>query len=90
MSEPVREIDLHGRRVEGALRFLEQELTYCRARRLSPVLVIVGRGWHSPGQRAVLAAAARAWLEGPRGRGLGVAGLKVSNQGGAFLVDVEG
>ncbi len=90
MSGPAREIDLHGRGVESALRHLEQELTYCRARGVSPVLVIVGRGWNSPGQRPVLGPAVRKWLEGRSGRELGVVECRSQNQGGAFLVRLKG
>ena len=84
--EHVRTIDLHGFRVETALRHLEQELTYCRARRISPVLVVTGRGWGSPGGRPVLAPRVRAWLEGPEGRALGVVECRPVARGGALSV----
>ena len=88
MSEP-REIDLHGMRVETALRFLTQELTYCRSRRIGELLVIVGRGWHSPGQRPVLGPAVRRWLEGPEGRALGVVEHREEAAGGALRLRLE-
>ena len=90
MSEAARQIDLHGMRVESALRRLEQELTYCRARKVSPLLVVVGRGWHSPGQKPVLGPAVRKWLDGPGGKALGVADCQPVHQGGALLVRLRG
>lgn len=89
MSEP-REIDLHRMKVDSALRFLTQELTYCRARGVEDLLVIVGRGWHSPGQRPVLGPAVRSWLEGPKGRALGVVECREEARGGALRLRIRG
>ena len=86
LPEPAHEIDLHGLDVARALARLEQELTFCRARRISPVLVIAGRGWGSSLGKPVLAPAARAWLEGPAGRALGVVDCRPTGRGGAFWV----
>lgn len=88
MTDAPREIDLHRMRLESALRFLEQEVTYCSARGISPLRVVVGRGWHSPGQRPVLAPAVREWLLGPRGRALGVRECREDARGGALLVRI--
>ena len=87
---PPREIDLHRMKVETALGQLEQELTYCRAGGVRSLRVIVGRGWHSPGQRPVLAPAVRTWLLGPKGRALGVKDCQAENRGGALLVRLQG
>lgn len=89
LPEPARELDLHGLSVAQAKRRLEQELTLCRARRLSPLRVVTGRGWQSPGGRPVLAPAVRAWLEGPEGRALGVRECRVVARGGALWVRLE-
>ena len=83
---PAHQVDLHRRGVASALRHLEQELTYCRSRRLSPVLVVTGRGWHSPGQKSVLTPAVQTWLQGREGRALGVTGCQLTHGGGALLV----
>ena len=88
--EPARKVDLHGRGLRSALRHLEQELTFCRARRMSPVLVVTGRGWNSPGQEPVLGPAVRAWLDGPEGRALGVVECRLVHKGGALLVRISG
>jgi DNA-nicking Smr family endonuclease len=87
---PEREIDLHGMKVSSALRFLTQELTFCRARRIGLLRVVVGRGWNSRGQQPVLGPAVRAWLQGPEGRALGVVDCKPDGRGGALLVRVKG
>ncbi len=89
MNEP-RELDLHGLRVESALRFLVQELTYCRSRGIRELLVIVGRGWHSPGQRPVLGPAVRAWVLSPEGRAHGVVNCRPTARGGALLLRLRG
>ncbi len=87
--EPAREIDLHGLGIERARARLEEELTFCRARRLSPLLVITGRGWNSPGQKPVLGPVLSAWLKGPAGRALGVAECRSTSAGGALLVSLR-
>ena len=89
LPEPVYEIDLHGMGVATALSRLEGELTLCRARRMTPVLVITGRGWGSEGGRAVLAPAVKSWLDGDLGRALGVVECRPQHRGGAFWVRLE-
>ena len=89
LPKPVREVDLHGLTVARALARVEAELTYCRARRLSPVLVITGRGWGNPDGRSRLGPAVRAWLEGREGRALGVLECRVVSDGGALWVRLE-
>jgi DNA-nicking Smr family endonuclease len=83
------EVDLHGCTVEGAERRLLGELTRCRAARRSPVLVITGRGYGSTGGTGVLGPAVRRWLEGPRGRELGVARVREERSRGALVVEIE-
>ena len=90
LPEPVREVDLHGLTVPGALKRVEQELTFCRARRLSPVLVITGRGWGNPDGRSRLGPAVRTWLEGREGRALGVRECRPVHDGGALWVRLAG
>ncbi len=86
----MRELDLHGLTVASALKRVNEELTYCRARRLSPVLVITGRGWGNPDGRARLLPAVRTWLEGREGRALGVRECRAVHEGGALWVRLEG
>lgn len=90
LPEPVREVDLHGLTVARALARVNEELTYCRARRMSPVLFITGRGWGNPDGRSRLAPAVRAWLEGREGRALGVRECRPVHDGGALWVRLEG
>ena len=89
LPEPVYEIDLHGMGQASALARLVEQLTFCRARRMTPVLVITGRGWGSEGGRAVLAPAVKDWLEGAEGRALGVVECRPQHRGGAFWVRLE-
>ena len=89
LPEPVREVDLHGLTVARALKRLEEEFTFCRAGRISPVLVITGRGWGNPDGRSRLGPAARTWLEGREGRALGVRECRVVHDGGAIWVRLE-
>lgn len=88
-DEPAREVDLHGMRVEQAIRHLTGELTFCRARNMTPVLVIVGKGWNSPGGKPVMGPAIVKWLRGPEGRNLGVRDCQPTRGGGAYLVRIE-
>ena len=85
---PALEVDLHGHTVERAKRRLLQELTRARALRISPVLVVTGKGFGSPGGSAKLRPAIEAWLQGPEGRAVGVLGLSDAGKGGAFLVRI--
>lgn len=86
--EPAHEIDLHGARLEPALRRMAQELYTCRVRALTPVLVITGRGWGSATGRSVLREEVEAWLRGSAGREAGVVQCKSVHKGGAFHVDL--
>jgi len=60
--EPEERIDLHGARRDGARRILAQRIESARARGLRAVVVIHGRGQHSPGGEAVLRDALPGWL----------------------------
>ena len=86
LPEPAREIDLHGLDVPGALARLRSELAFCRARGISPLLVITGRGLGSPGGRAVLGPAVRSWLTGRAGRAAGVVECRSTSRGGALWI----
>ena len=77
-----REIDLHRLTVERALAALEAELAYCRSGRVSPLLVITGRGSHSPMGKAVLRPAVESWLRGEKGRSYGVVEVRTAPQSG--------
>ena len=81
---PLSELDLHGMKVEQALRRLKQELHASRVRGRSGLRVLVGRGWGSPGQRPVLGPAIETWLKGPEARSHGVHSYAPANQGGAL------
>ena len=85
-DRPALEIDLHGCTVEAAQRRLLQELTRARALRMTPVLVVTGRGMGSHGGTARLRPAVKSWLTGRDGQGLGVASVQDAARGGAFLV----
>lgn len=67
-----RKVDLHRKSVAQGLAALEAELAYCRAGRVSPILVITGRGAHNPGGKPILKPAVVDWLRGPKGQGYGV------------------
>ena len=85
---PALEIDLHGHTVERAKRRLVQDLTRARALRMTPVLVVTGKGHGSAGGTSKLRPAVEAWLRGPEGRAVGVLGLREAGKGGAFLVEI--
>ena len=85
---PALEVDLHGLTVERAKRRLLEELTRARALRMTPVLVVTGKGLGSVGGNARLRPAVEAWLRGPEGRALGVQSLREAGKGGAFLVAI--
>ena len=59
---PQDEVDLHGMRVEEALRRLTGFLVSARSARLRTVLVITGKGLHSDDGRGVLKEAVERWL----------------------------
>ncbi|MEM9381522.1 MAG: Smr/MutS family protein [Planctomycetota bacterium] len=80
------EVDLHGCTVDRAERRLREELTRCRAAGRSPVLVITGKGYGSPGGNGVLGPAVEAWLKGREGVALGVSGVRRMRTGGALEV----
>lgn len=81
---PLPELDLHGFRVEQAVRRLQQELHASKVRGHSGLRVLVGRGWGSPGQRPVLGPAIETWLKGPDARALGVLSFSRASKGGAL------
>ncbi len=86
---PEHEIDLHGMKVEQALRHLERALASLRVARVRRVRVITGRGWGSPGGKSRLKPAVREWLVGPEGRRLGVRELSEAARGGAWDLMVD-
>ena len=83
-----REIDLHRLTAGQALAALEAELAYCRSGRVSPLIVITGRGSHSPGGQPVLRPKVEAWLRGPEGRAYGAVEIREAPRsgGGALWV----
>jgi len=85
---PPLEVDLHGCTVERAQRRLREALTRARALRISPVLVVTGKGHGSAGGTAKLRPAVEAFLRGPEGKALGVRELAEAGRGGAFLVQI--
>ncbi len=58
------QIDLHGLRTEPALRRLEHFVAEAAASGLRTVLVITGKGHHSPGGRGVLRQKVEEWIRG--------------------------
>lgn len=85
---PALEVDLHGHTVDAAKRRLLQELTRARALRMTPVLVVTGKGLGSAGGSARLRPAIEAWLRGADGRALGVRTVRDAAKGGAFLLEI--
>lgn len=85
-NPPEHEVDLHGLKVEQALRHLERALTVFRSMGVDRVRIITGRGWGSPDGKARLKPAVREWLLGATGRRLGVSELSEASRGGAFDV----
>lgn len=81
---PEHEIDLHGKKVEQALRHLEEVLTRLRVARILHLRIITGRGWGSPEGRARLKPAVKEWLSGPQGERLGVKEVREAARGGAL------
>ena len=86
---PAGEIDLHGCTLEAAIRRLSEGLARFRAARKSPVLVITGKGYGSPGGRPVLSPGIERWLRGPEALALGVAGHRKLRDGGSFEVTIK-
>ena len=86
---PALEIDLHGCTVESATRRLLQELTRARALRMSPVLIVTGRGMGSLGGTSRLGPAVKGWLKGPEGARLGVGSIQNTAGGGALLITLQ-
>lgn len=86
LPTPRREVDLHRLTLAKALAALEAELVYCRSGRVSPLLVITGRGSHSSTGHSVLRPEVEAWLRGPKGRALGVLEVREAprSKGGAL------
>ena len=58
------QIDLHGQRAEAALRRLESFVARSAAAGLRTVLVITGKGHHSPGGRGILRQRVEDWIRG--------------------------
>jgi DNA-nicking Smr family endonuclease len=81
-----RSVDLHGLRVEQALRRVAQALHAARVRGQDRLLVITGAGWGNPDQKPVLRPRVEAWLRGPEGRALGVKDVRRVHDGGALDV----
>ena len=86
LPAPRREVDLHRLTIAKALTALEAELVYCRSGRVSPLLVVTGRGSHSSAGQSVLRPEVEAWLRGPKGRALGVLEVREAprSKGGAL------
>ncbi len=82
----LREIDLHGLTIERAQTRLSQELYMARARGERVVMVVTGKGWHSPGGTARLRPAMETWLRGSQGKDLGVHSLESVARDGAWRV----
>lgn len=61
-------VDLHRLKSRDALRRLERFVAESRAAGLRSVLVITGKGHHSPGGRGVLKQRVEEWIVGPGGR----------------------
>lgn len=58
------QIDLHGLRGEAAVRRLERFVAQASASGLRTVLVITGKGHHSPGGRGILRQKVEDWIRG--------------------------
>ncbi len=58
------QIDLHGLRTEAALRRLEHFVAQASSSGLRTVLVITGKGHHSPGGRGILRQKIEEWIRG--------------------------
>ncbi len=58
------QIDLHGLRSEAALRRLESFVANAAGSGLRTVLVITGKGHHSPGGRGILRQRVEEWIRG--------------------------
>lgn len=84
-----RRLDLHGMTAEEALERLERFLVDARTAGARTVLVITGKGRHSPGGVGVVRGRVEAWLA-RRGRGLGVVEFAPAPErlggGGAYLL----
>jgi len=83
-------VDLHGLPPERALQRLARALHTARVRGDARLRVITGRGWGNLAQEPVLRRRVEAWLRGPEGRRLGVAGFEVVAKGGALDVRLGG
>jgi DNA-nicking Smr family endonuclease len=81
-----RELDLHRLTIPKAMALLEAELIYCRSGKVSPLLVITGRGSHSSEGQSVLRPQVETWLRGPEGQALGVLEVREAprSKGGAL------
>lgn len=80
------EVDLHGLKVEQALRRVAQALHAARVRGRSRLLVVTGAGWGNADGKPVLRPRIEAWLRGPEGRSLGVKDVRRVHRDGALEV----
>jgi len=76
-------LDLHGWSETEALFQLKRFVRECSEDRVSPVIVITGKGQHSPGKRAVLKPAVVAWLQSEGARYVRALGDAPRSSGGA-------
>lgn len=79
-------VDLHGLKVEQALRRVAQALHAARVRGRERLLVITGAGWGNADGKAVLRPRVEAWLRGPEGRAAGVKDVRRVRRDGALEV----
>jgi len=77
---PQDRIDLHGYTIEEALALLEKFLRNSQKGKLRKVLIIHGKGHHSPGKKSVLRKEVRLFLE--RSSRVGEFGPAHRNEGG--------
>jgi len=76
-------LDLHGCTEAEALFRLKRFVRECSEDRVSPIIVITGKGQHSPGKRAVLKPAVTAWLQSEGARYVRALGDAPRASGGA-------
>ena len=63
LSGPDDQIDLHGKTREEAIMIVQNFVKTCHAQRLRHILVITGKGQHSPYQGPVLKTTVALWLK---------------------------
>jgi len=85
-SEPQARLDLHGMTASEAKLAVDRFLREAKARGLEKVLIIHGKGNHSPGQ-PVLSAGVRAWLEhSPLAGAFGPAERRHGGEGATWVI----